>query len=198
MEPNIAEIARRIHALRDILGIDEAEMAKATGVSLADYREFESGTRDFTFTFLFYCAQVFGVDMNELLTGEAPHLSGYTVVRGGRGVPIKRHEGFEYYHLAANFTGKLSEPFFVKAPYSDELQLHPVEMNMHEGQEFEYIVKGTMKFVHNGHTEILNEGDSVYFDSSKPHGAIATDGQDCWFLAIILKEPEGTNDEKDK
>ena len=190
MEPKIAEIAERIHALRDILGLEEEEMAKATGVSLEDYREYESGTRDFTFTFLYYCAQTFGVDMNELLTGEAPHLTGYTVVRGGRGVPIKRNEGFEYYHLAGNFNDKFSDPFYVKAPYKEELQNQPVEMNQHEGQEFEYVIDGSMKFVHNGHTEILNAGDSVYFDSSKPHGTIAIGGKECNFLAIILKNPE--------
>lgn len=197
MEPKIAEIAERIHALRDILGISEVEMAQATGVSLADYREFESGSRDFTFTFLYYCAQVFGVDMTELLTGEQPHLSGYTVVRGGKGVPIKRNAGLEYFHLAAHFSGKYSDPFLVKAPYRESDQLKPVEMNTHVGQEFEYILEGSMKFVHNGHTEILTKGDSVYFDSSKPHGAIATDGQDCLFLAMILKDPEECSNEKD-
>ena len=37
------------------------------------------------------------------------------------------------------------------------------------------------------HTEILHEGDSVIYDSSHGHGMIATGGEDCLFLAIILK-----------
>ena len=40
------------------------------------------------------------------------------------------------------------------------------------------------------HTEVLNEGDSVLYNSAHGHGMIATNGEDCAFLAIILKKPE--------
>ena len=39
-----------------------------------------------------------------------------------------------------------------------------------------------------GHTEILHEGDSIFYDSGKPHGMIAAGGADCEFLAMVLKE----------
>lgn len=89
MEPKIAEIAERIRALREMLGLSCEEMAEATEVSIDDYQASESGARDFTFTFLYKCAEKFGVDMIEIMTGENPHLSRYTVVRGGKGWPLK-------------------------------------------------------------------------------------------------------------
>lgn len=187
METKLTEIAERIRALRDICGFTVAEMAATTNLSAEQYAELESGTKDFSFTFLYLCAEKFGVDMVELLTGENPHLTGYTVVRGGKGLPIKRREGFEYNHLAANFRDKFAEPFLVKAPYLESVQTMPIALSTHEGQEFDYVVSGTLKFAHDGHFEILNAGDSVFYDSGKPHGMIAVGGEGCQFLAVVIK-----------
>ncbi len=44
------------------------------------------------------------------------------------------------------------------------------------------------------HTEILNEGDSMYYDSGTPHGMIAVDGEDCEFLAVVLPGEETSTD----
>ena len=43
-----------------------------------------------------------------------------------------------------------------------------------------------MKFIINGHEEILGPGDSIYLDSTNPHGMIAIDGEDCRFIAILV------------
>ena len=81
MEPNIEEVAGRIRALREDLDITMQEMADATGRSVAEYAAQESGQQDLSFTFLYKCAQRLGVDVIELLTGEDPHLSGYSLTR---------------------------------------------------------------------------------------------------------------------
>ncbi|MDR1630535.1 MAG: XRE family transcriptional regulator [Oscillospiraceae bacterium] len=187
MEPRIIQIAERIHSLRDIMGFSIAEMAEAVGVSVEEYESAERGETDFSFTFIYKCADKFGVDMVEILTGENPHLSFYTIVRSGKGLPMKRRSGFNYFHLGAMLKNKRCEPFLVTAPYSEAEQGGPIHLNTHEGQEFDYIVKGSLKVELDGHTEILNAGDSVLYDSSHPHGMIATGGADCEFLAIILK-----------
>ena len=41
-----------------------------------------------------------------------------------------------------------------------------------------------------GHTEVLNEGDAIYYDSGHGHGMIATGGKECRFIAVVLKEEE--------
>lgn len=103
---------------------------------------------------------------------------------------MKRRSGFNYYHLGYRFKGKLCEPFLVTAPFSQAEQDKPIALSTHEGQEFNYIVKGSLKITLEEHTEVLHEGDSVLYDSSHGHGMIATDGEDCVFLAVILKKPE--------
>lgn len=188
MEPNIAEVAKRIRALREDMELTTQEMADATGLSVAEYETFESGTQDLSFTFLYRCAQKFGVDMIDLLTGEAPHLTGYSVVRGGRGLSIKRREGFEYQHLAPNFRGKLCEPFLVTAPYREAEQNAPIHLSRHVGQEFDYVISGRLRFAYENHTEELETGDALLYDSGRGHGMVATGGEPCTFLAIVLKD----------
>ena len=189
-EQKLQEIAMRIRTLREIMEIPVAEMAQQTGLSAEEYLAAEDGKSDFTFTFLYNCAQAFGVDIIELLTGENPHLTGYSLTREGAGLSIKRRAGFEYLHKAPHFRHKLAEPFVVTAPYLEEEQDVPVHLSRHEGQELDFIISGQMRFAYEDHEEILNPGDVVMYDSGRGHGMIATGGEPCVFLAIVMK-PEG-------
>lgn len=190
MHNEVSDIARRIRSLRDDLGFSVEDMAKATGVSPDEYARQESEPEDYSFTFLFRTAEKLGVDMIDLLTGEGPHLSGYSLMRAGEGLSIKRRAGFEYLHLAPFFKHKLAEPFYVTAPYNEEAQNASIPLSSHAGQEMNYIIKGQLRFVYEDHTEHLSAGDTVFYDSSNPHGMIATGGEDCEFLAIVLKSDE--------
>lgn len=189
-EPNIQEVASRIQALREDCGFSIETMAEATGRSPEEYLAQESGNEDLSFTFLYKCAKKLGVDVIELLTGESPHLRGYSVVRDGRGLSIKRRAGFEYLHKAPHLQNKLAEPFVVTAPYLEEEQNKPIHLSYHAGMELDYIISGHMRFAYEDHEEELNPGDVVMYDSGRGHGMIATGGEPCVFLAIVMK-PDG-------
>lgn len=188
MDPRIPEIAERIRALREICGFEPEEVAEATGVSLDEYLAMESGTRDFGFTFLYKCAEKLGVDMIEIITGSNPHLTDFTMTKAGTGLPIKRRAGFNYFHLAATFKNKIAEPFLVQAPYIEEEQNAEIALSHHEGQEFDFILSGNLRFSHEGRIVDLGPGDSLFYDSGKGHGMIATSKEGCTFLAVVLKK----------
>lgn len=187
MEPNIQEVASRIKALREDLDISVEEMADATGRSVEEYLSQESGEQDLSFTFLYKCATKLGVDVIELLTGENPHLSGYSLTRASEGLSIKRRAGFEYLHKAPHFKNKLAEPFLVTAPYLEEEQDQPIHLSRHTGQELDYIISGRMRFAYEDHLEELEAGDTLLYDSGRGHGMIAIGGEPCIFLAIVMK-----------
>lgn len=184
------EIAERIRGLRETEEITVEEMAAVTGLEPEQYVAMENGKSDFSFTFLFKCAERLGVDMIEILTGDRPKLSFYTVVRKGEGLPIKRRVGFNYEHLAHRFSGKYAEPFLVTAPFEPEQMDLPLALSTHEGQEFDYILSGALEVQLEGHREVLHAGDSLYYDSSHGHGMRAIGGAPCMFLAVILKKPD--------
>ena len=187
MEPNIKEVATRIRLLREDMGFSQEEMAEATGRTVEEYAAQEQGDQDLSFTFLYKCADKFGVDVIELLTGEDPHLCGYSLTCGGDGLSIKRRAGFEYLHKAPHFRNKLAEPFLVTAPYLPEEQDKPIHLSYHEGQELDYIISGRLRFAYEDHVEDLGPGDVLMYDSGRGHGMIAIDGEPCTFLAVVLK-----------
>lgn len=187
MEPNIKEVAGRIRALREDLDLTMQEMADAAGLTVAEYALQESGENDLSFTFLYRCANRFGVDVIELLTGENPHLTGYSLTRAADGLSIKRRAGFEYLHKAPHFRHKLAEPFLVTAPYLEEEQDKPIHLSSHKGQELDYIISGKMRFAYEDHIEELEAGDFLMYDSGRGHGMIAIGGEPCVFLAIVIK-----------
>lgn len=185
MDSQIAGIGRRLRELRTILEISEPEMARITGTSEQDYRDHEEGKVDFSFTFLYRCAERFGVDMSALVTGETPKLSSYHLNRRGGGMPIRRRAGFEYLHLASLLKNRGADPFLVKAPPQPENQV--IALSTHAGEEFDYILKGTLKVQFEDKVEIMRPGDSVLYNSSLPHGMIAIGDEPCEFLAVVIK-----------
>ncbi len=190
----ISEVAQRIRALRESCEVSVEEMAKCTGVTVEAYNQLEAGETDFTFTFIYKCASRLGADPTDLLKGQSPTLSEYTVNRQGEGLPIARRKGFDYKNLAYMFKDKIAEPFCVTARYSEEEQNSPIKTAKHNGQEFNLVLSGSLKVVVDGKTEVLGVGDSIYYNSALPHGMIATGGSDCTFLAIVMNRGDATYD----
>lgn len=194
----IGEIAERIRTMREITGLSEEEMARYTGTGLEEYRAYESGSSDFSFTFIYKCANRFAIDPTDLIRGVSPTLSSYTVTKKGDGLPIARRQGFKYLNMAPLFKQKTAEPFYVTMPYNEAEQKVGIKLSTHAGQEMDIIVKGSMKIQVGSHIEELTEGDSIYYNSATPHGMIATSQEGCEFYAIVLKGSEGLAPEKDK
>ncbi|MBR4761312.1 MAG: helix-turn-helix transcriptional regulator, partial [Clostridia bacterium] len=182
----LKEIAFRIKEMREITGISVENMAKKTEVTVDEYVKFECGERDFPFTFIHKCSQVFGIGITDLLEGESAHLSSYTVTRKGMGQPTAKESGIEIQNLAPFFEKKIAEPYWVRYSYDASLQDKPIHLTKHSGQEFDLVLSGKLKVQIGEHIEVLNEGDSIYYNSSTPHGMIAVDGRDCLFAAIVM------------
>ena len=61
-----------------------------------------------------------------------------------------------------------------------------ISENRHPGQEFNYMLEGRLELLINGKSMILEEGDSIYFDSNYLHGMKALDNKPARFLAVIM------------
>jgi mannose-6-phosphate isomerase-like protein (cupin superfamily) len=177
-------IAGRIADMREICDISAAEMAETIEVSEQEYIEYEQGKHDFAFSQLYRIAQRMGVDITNLLTGDAPKLKAVTFVRSGEGFSFDRGKEYNYSHLAFTFRDRKAEPFLVTKEYdANEEFLH---FDSHEGQEFDYVLEGTMKISVDGAVFIMNPGDSIYYDATYMHSIKALGGDSCKFLAVIM------------
>ncbi len=182
----IKEMAARIRELREIQNLTTAQMAEKTGVSEAEYIECENGNKDLNFAFIYRCAQTLNVDVTSLIEGHTPKLVNYVYTKSGKGQRIEKAHGMTYYNLASSFKNRIAEPLFVRSTYSEEKQNKEIEVTTHAGQELDIVIEGKLKVQVGEHYEILEPGDSIYYDSSTPHGMIAVDGKDCTFYAIVL------------
>jgi len=184
MTEQLHEIGARLLALRDVLNISAEKMAQTMNISVDDYSAYERGERDFSFSFLQNAAQIFGVDVVDIISGESPKLTKCALVRKGEGLDIERRKAYDYKHLAYTFSNKKAEPFIVTVePKKDEKPT----LHSHAGQEFDYMLSGKMEFYYDKIVYELNEGDSVYFDSGVPHAMKAIGNHAAKFLAVVIK-----------
>ena len=186
LEFKIREMAQRIHTLREIIGLSTAEMAAKTGISEQEYIDCETGLSDLNFAFLYRCALALNVDVTDIIEGTSPRLAGYTVTRRGEGQEIQKAHGMTYYNLASAFMNRIAEPLYVVSDYNEAAQNADIELTSHDGQECDIVISGALKVQVGDHFEVLHAGDSIYYDSSVPHGMIAVEGEDCCFYAIVL------------
>ena len=189
-EVPLKEIAARIREMRGISGYSVTQMAGLTDTDPAVYEAIEAGRHDPSFTFLHKCALAFGVDMNALLEGHTAKLSRYVVTRGGDCPITAKEEGIEIRNMAAMFRNRLATPYYVTYRYEEKLQDAPIHTTTHSGQEFDFVVSGSMRIKVGEHEEVLNAGDSIFYKSSTPHGMIAVGGKDVTFVAMIMAGSE--------
>ena len=184
MPERLRQIAMRIKELREIAGMSVELLAQEFHIEPDVYRSYENGMADIPVSVLLDIAKKFNVDLTEILTGGAPHLHEYCLVRKGKGVIVEREKSYEYQSLAYNYIRKKAEPFLVTVP--SEPDDAPIPGNSHPGQEFYYMIEGTMKVVINKHELVMNEGDSLFFDATYGHGMKAMGGKPAKFVALII------------
>ncbi|WP_101552754.1 helix-turn-helix domain-containing protein [Anaerotruncus massiliensis (ex Togo et al. 2019)] len=180
MNDQIKQIAQRIRELREILDVDAADLAKQVNVSVAEYNQYENAESDIPIGVIYAVAAALNVDPTVLLTGDAPRMSDYTIVRQGRGVSVERYKGYKFSSLAFNYIGRQFDPMVVDL----EPMENPPELVVHGGQEFNYVLKGTVQLVIGSREFLLEAGDSAFFNPMTPHGQRAVGGP-VKFLTII-------------
>ena len=182
----IKEMAGRIKELREIEGVSPEEIAAKCDVGLEEYLACESGEADLNFAFLYRCALALNVNVTDIIEGHSPTLKSFTLTKKGKGQEIANAHGMTYYNMAYAFKNRIAEPLYVRSVYDEKAQNRDIELTTHEGQELDIIISGKLRVQIGEHSEILSEGDSIYFNSSTPHGMIAVGGEDCEFYAIVL------------
>lgn len=184
MNDDIKKVAIRLREMREIDGKTTEDLARYLGITNEKYLEYESGAVDMPISFLSEVAAYFGVQVYELLSGDEPRLKVYQHVKSGKGLTIERSKQYEYQHLAYNFADNKVLPLLVTVDPLNEG--HEVYTNVHVGQEFDYCLEGKILIRIDGKDIILNEGDSIYYDSSYPHGMAAIGDKPGKVLVIVI------------
>ncbi|MCR4915828.1 MAG: cupin domain-containing protein [Prevotella sp.] len=184
MEDQLKQIGERLRGLRDVLDLTAEEVAETIGISVEKYEKIEAGELDITISNLMKIAHKYGVSTEELIFAESPHMKSYFVVRKGQGMSIERTKAYKYQSLVGGFVNHKADVFIVTV--EPKPGAHTVYKNSHAGQEFNLVLEGKMELYIGGKTIVLEEGDSIYFDSTKPHGMLAIGDKAVKFLAFTV------------
>jgi mannose-6-phosphate isomerase-like protein (cupin superfamily) len=129
-------------------------------------------------------ASALGVDLSDLLIEDTDPLkdSNLAIVRKDKRKIVQTKGsfyGYEYEALAYNKLFKNMEPFIISPAFDKETTF------LHEGEEYHFILEGTVEFHYEGQKYVLNEGDSLYFDSGLPHTGISIGKKKARILAVL-------------
>ncbi|MDR1564498.1 MAG: cupin domain-containing protein [Oscillospiraceae bacterium] len=180
MSKDLSQIPARIKEMREVLDIPPEAIAKKLKISTGDYLKYETGAVDISISTLYDIAFILGVDFTLLITGEAPRMANQSVVASGKGISIDRYPGYTFASLAYNYIGRVMEPLLV----SIEPSKKPPAKIIHSGQEFNYILSGTVKVTVGEREYLMTAGDSIYFNPQLPHSQEAI-GSTASFLTVI-------------
>ncbi|MDR1307066.1 MAG: cupin domain-containing protein [Treponema sp.] len=88
-------------------------------------------------------------------------------------------QGHYFYALAADKGSRHMEPFIVDMEHDEEQP-----KSSHEGEEFIYVLEGTIRVEYGKDNHTINQGDSIYYDSIVPHRVFSSGGR-ARILAVI-------------
>ena len=170
-----------IKSIRAEKSIEIEELADAIGVEPEYLGRVEDNEEDAPVSVLLKIASALGTDLSGLIYGKEFNEKSVMVTDVNSRMKVERKKDFDYENLAPYYSGKHIEPFLVDVyPTAD----NKLEYSTHEGEEFHYVMHGKVKIVVDGKEHVLDEGDSIYFDSSLPH-ALSAEGEKAKVLAAI-------------
>lgn len=178
-----------IRAIRKNRKISIETLSKLTGFEESYLHDLEEKEEEGAVSELLRISAALGTDISALIYGKEFHEGGVTVTRPETRKVVERRKKLSYQSLAPDYSGRHVEPFLVEVFEQDDEHL---EFSYHEGEEFHYVISGTLKIIVDEKEYILNEGDTIYFDSSLPH-ALNAIGGNTKVLASIYNEKSMMN-----
>jgi len=166
------KIGSKVRELRQKRNYTLEDLVTKTGLSKLILTEIESGDVIPPVSTLIKLGKAFHVGMAYFFEEVEGGLK-ISVTRSGERIKIKRrphhHEGevdYVYESLETKKPDKHMEPLFVEF---QPLKTDDMVFMSHEGEEFLYVLEGTLEFRTDDRTEVLEPGDSIYFESEINH-----------------------------
>ena len=183
-------IGEKIKNVREMKNISIEDMASRSGLSEEQIKRIE-GNEDFpSLAPLIKIARVLGVRLGTFLDDQqelGPVICRKEDRENTEGIgfsnnAVTKHKYMSYHALSQDKSGRHMEPFFIDIEPSDDTDF---VFSTHEGEEFIYVIAGSVEINYGKNTYILNEGDSIYYDSIVAHHVHATNGSVAKILGVI-------------
>jgi quercetin dioxygenase-like cupin family protein len=165
-----AEIGLRVREARESRGFSVFDIYLRTDIPVDILSQIEQGEMVPPLGMVIKLAKAFDLKVGYFISGEEG--KDYTIVRRDDRKPTsrydpkkERHHGYEYESLSPQKMDRHMEPFLVTLKPSETEE----ERSTHDGQEFIFVLHGSMEVRLGEKIHILEPGDSIYYNASVPH-----------------------------
>jgi transcriptional regulator with XRE-family HTH domain len=192
MPDQATHIGDKIQNLRRKREMSIEEVAKKAGIPAATLAAIEERKNSPQLGTIILLAKALHVTVGEVFgdSADAP----FCIVRSEEKHTASRFGsngatsgGYSYKSLGHQKQNRHMEPFLVTLAPTEVAQTEP---NQHEGEEILYVLEGQVRVRLADHTDILNPGDSIYYDSNLPHVVSCHGPHPATLLAVIYAEKE--------
>lgn len=180
-------VGKRIKSLRETQQMSVETLAEQAGLEVNQVKTMESTGITPSIAPLLKIANALGVRLGTFWDDEDN--IGPTITRKNSisqntftGKDLRNNSTLTFNPLACYQIGRHMEPFIINVNKNSDKG--PV-LSSHEGEEFLYILKGSVKIYYGKKEFILNEGDSIYYDSIVNHLVTAGNDENATILAVI-------------
>jgi len=180
-------IGKKIKEIREEKKMSLKDLSNKTGYSESILSQIENHFISPPLGALLKIANALDISVGQLL-GESKE-EPFVIIRQGSEVPVSRvaskegiNYGYSYKSLGIGKKDRHFEPFLIT------LEPTPIKhegLSKHEGEEFIYVLKGTMEVQLRDFTEVLEVGDSIFYDSNIPHRVSCIGDKPVVILAVI-------------
>jgi len=170
-------VGEKIKSLRESQSISMEELAQRSGLAIEQIERIENNIDLPSLAPLIKIARVLGVRLGTFLDDQDENDS---ISFSNNAIHSRKH--MEYHSLSKSKADRHMEPFIIDVAPTDDSDF---VLSSHEGEEFIMVMEGTMEISYGKHTYLLEEGDSIYYDSIVPHHVHAYEGQAAKILAVI-------------
>jgi len=182
-------VGERVREVRQKKGLSLEDISQRTDIEVGYLKEIEQGAVSPPLGVLIKLAKALEMKMGYFISGEEDRP--FTIVRASERKVISRYDsqkgkryGYQYESLAPHKKDRHMEPFLVTLVPSDTEE----ERSSHDGQEFIYVLEGTMEVRLGDEVYLLSPGDSIYYDSTVPHLVKCHGADKTKILAVLYTE----------
>ena len=179
-----ASIGKQVRSARKSAGVTLQQLSKQSQLSASMLSKIENGQISASLRTIQLICHALNISITTLFKQHDKDVEP-TFIKSGNGLTIERagtHEKRHYQLLGHTVGGTLKvEPCLITVTSQD----YEFPEFQHPGVEFIYMLKGEMDYYYGTKIYHFTEGDSLYFDSDKPHGPKKILSSECQFLAVI-------------
>ncbi len=172
-------VGKKIRAARDAKDMSLERIANETGFAVDYLKDVEEGKITPPVGALLQIAKALQMDSGSLLKEQEPsfkdRVTAYT----------KRTDNYAYETLTPGAENKHLKAFRVTI---DPKQDHKGEGYQHEGEEFDYVLKGKVQVIVGDHVNTLEAGESLSFNSAIKH-QLRNIGNETAELIVVIYSP---------